>query len=212
ADAQNATALASGDDACCDAVSNLALVGGNIEPAQGYRGDTAGGIGNVAQCLRRTGLVWLVLRQARLPLRTGAVADPEARTVEFERIARKLEQGLLEAIAVSPSSYTSGSHVTYFQGRDARGPIGRSERILRPASLDVDYLMASSAIPFLFPAIPLTIGGAHESFGDGSMRQTAPISPAVHLGASRIMVIGSAATDQAAVRAATEGEQFSYPS
>lgn len=212
AGAINATALAAGADRFFDAVANLALVWGNIEPAQVYRVDTAGAFGNAAQWLSRTGLGWLVRRQPRSLFDTGPLADLLARTIDFERLARNLEQGLLDAIAVSTSSYTSGSHVTFFQCRDAREPIRRSQRILRPASLDVDYLMASSAIPFLFPAIPLTIGGAHEYFGDGSMRQTAPISPAVHLGASRIMVIGSAATDQAAVRAATEGEQFSYPS
>ena len=53
------------------------------------------------------------------------------------------------------------------------------------------HLLASSAIPFMFPAVSLALAGSREWFGDGSMRQTAPISPAIHLGADRILVIGA---------------------
>lgn len=59
------------------------------------------------------------------------------------------------------------------------------------ARLGVNHLLASAAIPFLFPSIPLAVEGRREWFGDGSMRQVAPISPAVHLGAERILIIGA---------------------
>ncbi len=212
AGAINATVLAAGADRFFDAVAKLALVWGTIEPAQVYRVDTGGALGNAAQWLSRTSLGWLVRRQPKSLFDTEPLADLLERTIDFERLKSNLAQGHLDALAVSTSSYTSGGHVTFFQCRDARDPIRRSQRILRPATLTVEHLMASSAIPFLFPAVPLTIEGSNEFFGDGSMRQTAPISPAVHLGASRILVIGSAATDPGVVRAATEGSQYSYPS
>ena len=72
--------------------------------------------------------------------------------------------------------------------------------------------MASSAIPFLFPAIALNLQGRNEYFGDGSMRQTAPISPAIHLGARKILVVGSVELGRTAQNADEQGSQFSYPS
>jgi len=67
----------------------------------------------------------------------------------------------------------------------------RSNRIAVQAPLTMAHLLASAAIPFMFPAVTLPMEGAYEWFGDGSMRQTAPISPAIHLGADRILVIGA---------------------
>jgi NTE family protein len=66
-------------------------------------------------------------------------------------------------------------------------PWRRSQRLGAHVKLDVDHLMASSAIPFVFPAVKIN----REYFGDGSMRQVAPISPAIHLGADRILVVGA---------------------
>jgi NTE family protein len=70
-------------------------------------------------------------------------------------------------------------------------------------------LLASSAIPFIFPAIPIFYGGRREYFGDGSMRQIAPISPAIHLGASKILVIGAGRMGE---RAEQSTEMAQYPS
>jgi len=63
----------------------------------------------------------------------------------------------------------------------------RTHRAGARVRLGVDHLLASSAIPFIFPAIKLH----REYFGDGSMRQLAPVSPAIHLGAERILVVGA---------------------
>jgi len=92
---------------------------------------------------------------------------------------------------VSASSYTSGSHVTFFQSDSAPAPWIRSNRLAVQEPLTMAHLLASAAIPFMFPAVTLSLQGAYEWFGDGSMRQTAPISPAIHLGADRILVIGA---------------------
>ena len=70
-------------------------------------------------------------------------------------------------------------------------PWARSQRVALPTELTHQHLLASSAIPFVFPATELPRGDKTEWFGDGSMRQMAPISPAIHLGAQRVLVIGA---------------------
>ena len=98
----------------------------------------------------------------------------------------------IDAVAVTASSYTSGVHWTFCHtARDAK-----QEAWLRPGRraefqpLTIEHLMASSAIPFLFPSTPLWVDGHAEYFGDGSMRQVSPLSPAMHLGATKILVVG----------------------
>ena len=212
AGAINATVLASAADEFFDAVARLALVWGSLEPAQVYRVDTGGALGNAAQWLGGAGLGWLIRRQPRAFFDTRPLNDLLIRMIDFDRLARNLQDGRFDALAVSASSYTSGRHVTFFQSRSAREQITRSQRLACPAVLSADHLMASSAIPFLFPAIPLTMEGRHEFFGDGSMRQTAPVSPAIHLGARKILVIGSAELDRHAANRDATGSQYTYPS
>ena len=87
-------------------------------------------------------------------------------------------------------------------------PWTRSQRIAVRASIGVGHLLASSAIPFVFPAAPLSIDGHVEYCGDGSMRQAAPISPAVHLGSQRILVVGAGRMHEPPGQRAGSGE---YP-
>jgi NTE family protein len=94
-------------------------------------------------------------------------------------------------VAISASSYTTGEHVTFYDCAEPVASWDRSQRISVRDSLSIEHLMASSAIPFVFPAVQLTVNGRPHYFGDGSMRQAAPMSPAIHLGADRILVIGA---------------------
>src|SRR5262249_46301322 len=89
------------------------------------------------------------------------------------------------------SSYTSGHHVTFYQCGGAIEPWTRSQRVARRTTIGVHHLLASSAIPFVFPAQSVEFDGMNEWFGDGSMRRTAPLPPAVHLGAQRLLIIGA---------------------
>jgi NTE family protein len=109
--------------------------------------------------------------------------DPDG---TFPGIAHNLTRGTLDAVALSATSYTTGQSVTWVQGRDVelwQRPQRRSEH----TRLAVDHVMASSALPMLFPAV--RVGG--EWFGDGGVRLTAPLSPALHLGATRILTIAT---------------------
>lgn len=108
--------------------------------------------------------------------------------VDFAGIQQSIEVGALRALSISASGYTSGQSVSFFQGAADLEVWHRASRVGVKASISVDHLMASAAIPLLFPAVRLH----REYFGDGSVRQIAPISPAIHLGADRILVIGVA--------------------
>lgn len=104
-------------------------------------------------------------------------------------IKRSLEAGWLQAIALTGSSYTTGQSVTWVQKRDgcAIGTWERPQRKSEDCLLGVEHVMASSALPFLFPAV--NVDGAW--FGDGGIRLTSPLSPAVHLGARRILAVST---------------------
>lgn len=122
-------------------------------------------------------------------------------SVNFARIRQALDAGQLDALAVTATSFESGESVSFV---DSSRPIEAWERAGRrgvAAELGLDHLMASAAIPFLFP--PVSMAGTH--FGDGAMRQLMPLSPAVHLGAERLLVIGVREPGRAPVGASLIG-------
>ena len=106
--------------------------------------------------------------------------------VDFSAIQRAIDTGDLSAFSITCSGYTSGQSVSFFQGEPGLQPWQRARRIGIPMPITLDHLLASSALPSIFP--PKHIN--REYFGDGSMRQIAPVSPALHLGADRLLVIG----------------------
>ncbi|MEP6969572.1 MAG: patatin-like phospholipase family protein [Betaproteobacteria bacterium] len=112
--------------------------------------------------------------------------------IPLDGIRDALRSNTIDALAVTGSSYTSGVHWTFCHTASAAEfePWRRPGRRAQYQALTIDHLMASSAIPFLFPATPLQVDGREEFFGDGSMRQVTPLSPAMHLGSSRILVVG----------------------
>jgi NTE family protein len=157
--------------------------------------------------LLRTGLRWFALlaagwlipglrsRQPRSLLDNEPLGELLNATLNFERLHKNLEDGVLQALAVSAAAYTTGEHLTLYESRGTIKPWKRSLRQAIPCHIGVDHLLASSAIPFVFPARPILIGGRTYWCGDGSMRQLAPMSSAIHLGAKKIMVIGTGFKD-----------------
>ncbi|ATR84325.1 Patatin [Pseudomonas sp. HLS-6] len=107
-------------------------------------------------------------------------------------ITTAIEQKHLHAVAVTAFGYESGQAVTFYQGRGAIDPWLRHRRIGMPTRLTIEHLLASSAIPLLFA--PVMLG--QEFYGDGAVRQSAPISPALHLGANRVLVVGVSGNPQ----------------
>lgn len=195
AGAINAAALAGRADDFDDAVTGLAHVWRHFRAEQVYRADSLGVIRTGARWLTMMSLGWVIARWRKARPRSLLDNEPLAallqQLVRLDRIDRLMEEGHLQALAVSGSSYTSGQHVTFYMSHRDLQPWTRSQRIAVRDRITVPHLLASSAIPFVFPAQRLPVEGSPEWFGDGSMRQAAPISPAVHLGANRILVIGA---------------------
>jgi NTE family protein len=136
------------------------------------------------------GLVQSV-RQSAAVMDSLALVNTLHSAIALDRIDTALQSGVLQALAVTASSYSSGAHWTFCQTRDGQPiPWSRPGRRAEQQPITIEHLMASSAIPFIFPSTPLWVDGGMEFFGDGSMRQLSPLSSAVHLGADRILAIG----------------------
>lgn len=186
AGAINAAVLAAHARNFAVGVEGLLEVWRNVHAEQVYRTDPAG-IGGVA--IRWLGSLmfgWLVRKTPRSLLDNTPLRYLLERHVNLNRIDDAISHQALRAISITCSGYNSGESVSFFQGRADLDPWRRSQRVGAHVKITIDHLLASSAIPFIFPAIKLH----REYFGDGSMRQLAPISPAIHLGAERILVIG----------------------
>jgi NTE family protein len=145
------------------------------------------------RALSRHGLhvVASLMGLGRVPQGAAAMLDnaPLAGTIageiDLSRLDRMIKQGALRALAVNATSYATGQAVTYFQGALSVSPWHRMRRRGERCTLGVEHLMASTAIPLVFPAVRLR----DDYYMDGSVRQIAPLSPALHLGARRLMVV-----------------------
>lgn len=105
--------------------------------------------------------------------------------VNLARMRQCIQAGQLRALGVTASSYGRGASITYYEGDESINEWERTRRFGKPARLRIDHFMASIAIPVIFPAVKLN----NEYHGDGSMRESAPLSPALHLGANKLLVI-----------------------
>lgn len=195
AGAINATALACRADHFDEALDKLSQVWENFSAEQVYQSDVLS--------VLRTGTRWLTMLTAGWAFRRSRKLKPRSlfdntplvnllhNMIDLPRLERALVSGDLHALAITASDYSSGRHVTFYQTPQVVKPWVRSQRIAVPDQITIEHLVASSAIPFIFPATPLYLEGKLAYFGDGSMRQLAPISPAIHLGAERVLVIGA---------------------
>jgi NTE family protein len=209
AGAINALALAAQADNFNAAVDHVAQVWRGFSAAQVYRADSLGVIRSGAQWLTMLSVGWVIARWRRARPRSlldnSPLAELLQRLVRLERVPAMLAQGHLHAVAVTASSYSSGEHFTFYDAAQAVAPWQRSQRMAVPTALTHAHLLASSAIPFVFPATMLDVHGQGGWFGDGSMRQTAPLSAAVHLGAQRLFIIGAGRMHEPAGRVVAAG-------
>ena len=169
----------------------------------------------------RAGLHWvlallsggLVLSPPKSLLDNSPLRELLGIHVDCAGVRRSIARGHLRALALCSTSYGTGQSVAFYDGVAAIPDWARVQRVGRRTGLTLDHLMASAAIPLLFP--PMKLG--EEFFGDGAMRQLNPLSPAIHLGADRLLVIGVRARRQAGVvvnrpetAMPTPGEIFGY--
>lgn len=178
----------------------------NFHANQVYRTDVVGVFNNSMLWMAGlilSGLGINRLRQVSL-LDNSPLAELLDEILPCEKIQQHIDTGLLRALSITASGYSSGQSVTFYQGVSEIVPWRRTRRVGVPARIEANHLMASAAIPFIFPAALIN----REYFGDGSMRQIAPISSALHLGATRILVVGSTNDDLEVARHPDGGE---YP-
>ncbi len=195
------------------AVAGLERVWANFRSSQVFHVD--------APHMLRAGAHWvlallsggLVLSPPRSILDNTPLRELLGVHVDCAGIRRSIERGHLRALALCSTSYNSGKSVAFYDGVESISDWSRVQRIGTRREFTVDHLMASAAIPLLFP--PIKIG--EEYFGDGSMRQIHPLSPAIHLGADRMLIIGVRARRAAGVAVnrvhaatPTPGEIFGY--
>ena len=185
AGAINAASLAAhaGDFQC--GVARLARIWGNLHTHDVYRSDF---LSVALNSMRWLGALFVTgfarSRQTSL-LDNAPLAGLLERRIEFARIAAEIEAGNLDAVCVTASGYASGQSISFYQGKESLAPWNRVRRAGCKTQLQLPHLLGSAAIPFVFPPVWID----PEYFGDGSMRQLAPISPALHLGADRVLVI-----------------------
>ena len=195
AGAINAAALACGADNFDRAVRRIARVWRQFHANQVYGADSLSVMRSGARWLTLVSIGWALARWRRM--RPQSLLDNKplekllVKMVPLVRLPRLIRKGHLKALAVTASSYSSGEHVTFFESAEPVKPWVRSQRKAARDRITHEHLLASSAIPFIFPAKGIEVDDHIEYFGDGSMRQSAPIAPAIHLGAERILVIGA---------------------
>lgn len=185
AGALNAASIATHAQRLRTGVRTLEYVWKNISSEQVYKMDSNGVIGNASSW------VFSFLRNRRRDTPTSLLDNLPlesllAKVIKFERVERSIQSGHLEALAITASGYTSGESVSFYQGIASMKNWEHPHRLGVRTQLGLEHLMASSAIPALFPAVKIN----REFFGDGAIRQLAPLSPAIQLGADRILAVG----------------------
>jgi NTE family protein len=187
AGAVNGVALAAGADDFRRAAGQLASLWLSLRPDRVYRTD--------ARKMLRVGGAWirelaggglLGARDINFLLDTAPLRDFLRAHLPVPRMRRHIRTGALRGVAVSATNYSDGTAVTFFDGAPGVQPWVRTMRIGVREHIKVDHVMASSAIPVIFP--PVRIRGVY--FGDGCVRLLSPLSPAIHLGATRLVAVG----------------------
>ncbi|MGH8194053.1 MAG: patatin-like phospholipase family protein [Woeseiaceae bacterium] len=186
AGAINSVVLASKARRFCFAVAELERVWANFHSGQVFRTDSLTMLKSSLHWLAAIVFGGLLVGTPRSLLDNTPLRALLSRNIRFPRVQASIDSGHLHAVAVTAASYGSAQSITFFQARPELRIWSRTRRIGIRQSLHLDHLMASIAVPLIFP--PVRIG--NEFLGDGAMRQATPLSPAIHLGADRILVIG----------------------
>lgn len=192
AGAINASYLAAHPDGVASAAAELSEVWSRLEPHDVFRVDAW----SLGRSLVRTGLK-LISGGSQLGPRIRGMVDtaPLDRLItgllptagrDIVGITENLEAGRLKAVALTTSNYSTGQTVAWVEGSEIHD-WERPHRKSEPCSLTVDHVMASAALPLFFPAVRL----GRDWHGDGGIRLTAPLSPALHLGARRVLVVST---------------------
>ncbi len=187
AGAINSVVLASRAQLFHVGVAELENVWSNFRSDQVFRADNWTMISNGARWLSAVVTGKMDEDRPLSLLDNGPLRNLLSQRINFAAVQKAIDRGYIDAVTVTAAGYTSAQSVSFYQGSPTVGPWHRVRRAGRPDQLGLDHLMASIAVPIVFPPVLID----NEYFGDGAMRQATPLSPAVHLGVDRIMVIGA---------------------
>ncbi len=204
AGAINAAAIAAGARDYQQAVRGLEQVWANMTADQVYRTDILAFVRSVLHWAFTTAAGGRAVTPRSALLDNTPLERLLRLVINFQRIEEGIRHGRLHALSITASSYASGESVSFFDAAEGVEDWRRTRRQGRRSPIDVQHLLASAAIPLLFPAE--RVGDSF--YGDGAVRQLAPISPALHLGASRVLVVGVSGN----VSASHQREVAGYPS
>lgn len=186
AGAINSVVLASKARHFHQGVAELAHVWSNFESHQVFRDDPWTMLKSSLHWLSSIVLGGMLVGTPRSLLNNAPLHTLLGANIRFPLIERAIRNGDLHALAVTAAGYSSARSTSFFQAASDTAEWTRKRRNGVRCCIDLDHLMASIAVPMIFP--PVQIDGQY--FGDGAMRQATPLSPAIHLGADRILVIG----------------------
>lgn len=186
AGAINATVLATRARRFRHAVKDLERVWGSFRTEQVFRSDPGTMIRTSLHWLSAFAFGGLGVGNPRALLNNDPLRELLRRYINFDGIQHSIDNGYLDALAVTAAGYSSSRSVSFYQGKEGLEPWQRVRRRGEPVPIRLRHLMASIAAPMVFPPVMID----REYFGDGAMRQATPLSPAVRLGAQRMLVIG----------------------
>ena len=188
------------------AAAELERVWGHFHSAHVFRSDSLTMLKSSLHWLAATVLGGLIVGTPRSLLDNSPLRALLSRNIRFPRIQASIDSGHLHAVAITAAGYGSSRSTSFFEAAAGTREWSRTRRAGLRRALNLDHLMASIAVPMIFP--PVSIDG--EYFGDGAMRQATPLSPAIHLGADRILVIG--VRDETGHPSTDPHSQQKYPS
>lgn len=186
AGAINSTALACYSSCFHLAVKKLEWVWNNLNTNRVYYSDPTRVFGHIFRGLLATFQADYANKKPRSLLNNEPLRQLLNDVIDFQRIDANINKGYLTGLSVTASSYSSGNSVSFYQSHSNIAPWFRAKRYGKPTRIDAEHLMASASIPLVFPSIKIK----HEHYGDGSIHQLSPLSPAIHLGGEQLFIVG----------------------
>ena len=181
----NASVIASKADSFIDAVDLLNNIWGNFKTNRVYKTDSL--------TMFKSSLHWLVtivsggtlVKNPKSLLNNAPLRKLLSDSINLDHIRSNIDEGNLEAFAITAAGYSSRKSITFFQSNKKNINWEKFRRMGIESRVSTDHLMASIALPLIFPAVKID----NEFFGDGAMRHATPLSPAIRLGAEKLLII-----------------------
>lgn len=182
----NVAYLASRADAFPQAARDLADLWTGLEPSNVFKTDVTTLAKTALGWLGDLGFgSWIGTGRGKSLLDTAPLRELVRAQFDAAALARHVTAGRVRGVGITATNFGSGLGVTFFQGDSSLAPWNRVTRVGVPSTLDCRHVLASSAIPLFFPAVEID----GDWYGDGSIRLSTPLSPAIHMGADRIVTI-----------------------